>query len=124
MNIKKYTNNLIVIDNKIISHETHVGNIVGNYIEEFKYYSKTTSKHINMIFGEGFSVCVTNNKDLYSKKTLDFKVHSLYYYKVINEEYFNKLLGLYNNGGKNELKLLKIELKNIEDGEQFNKRFK
>lgn len=48
----KYKENLIVVDNYIISYTTKVAEIVGNKCKVLGYYSPTTTKHINYVCGE------------------------------------------------------------------------
>jgi hypothetical protein len=126
MNIKRYNSRLIVIDNKIISYETHVGNILSNEnIEIFKYYSRTTSRDLNNCFG-GYYNFVTNNKTYYNKNkyNVNFKLNCLVQYEIIEKKYSDRLRSIFNTNGKNERKLVLKAIKEIENGEEFNKRFK
>lgn len=52
MNINRITNNCIVVDNKVISYETEVARIEGDKLMVLGKWSKTTSKHINMVAKE------------------------------------------------------------------------
>ena len=47
--MKKYEQNLKVIDNNVYSYNTHVASIQGNTLKKLGYWSKTTQKHINYI---------------------------------------------------------------------------
>jgi hypothetical protein len=126
MNIKRYNSRLIVIDNKIISYETHVGNILSNEnIEIFKYYSRTTNRDLNNFFG-GYYNFVTNNKTYYNKNkyNVNFKLNCLVQYEIIEKKYSDRLRSIFNTNGKNERKLVLKAIKEIENGEEFNKRFK
>jgi hypothetical protein len=51
-NIKKISNNCIIVGNSVISYETEVARIEGNNLIVNGYYSKTTSKHINTVARE------------------------------------------------------------------------
>ena len=42
-------NNLIVNDNKVYSYDTHVATIEGNKLTVLGYWSRTTTKHINIV---------------------------------------------------------------------------
>jgi hypothetical protein len=45
----KYTQNLIVIGNKVYSYNTLVAEINGNKLHELGKWSVTTSKHVNYV---------------------------------------------------------------------------
>lgn len=58
MNLKRYKKNLRVIENDVISYDTHVAEIVGNKLYKLKWNvngmtsSPTTTKHINYVARE------------------------------------------------------------------------
>tara|TARA_Y100000022_G_C13235907_1_gene369814 strand:+ start:742 stop:948 length:207 start_codon:yes stop_codon:yes gene_type:complete len=58
MNLKRYKQNLKVIENDVISYNTHVAEIVGNKLYKLKWNvngmtsSPTTTKHINYVANE------------------------------------------------------------------------
>tara|TARA_B100000035_G_scaffold259926_1_gene230694 strand:- start:3011 stop:3217 length:207 start_codon:yes stop_codon:yes gene_type:complete len=58
MNLKRYKQNLRVIENDVISYNTHVAEIVGNKLYKLKWNvngmtsSPTTTKHINYVANE------------------------------------------------------------------------
>ena len=47
--IFKVSNNLFIVDDRIISYETEVGVIVGDSINELGKFSRTTTKHIQKV---------------------------------------------------------------------------
>lgn len=49
--MKKYKQNLVVIGDKVYSYDTHVADINHEKSEviSYKYYSQTTTKHINFV---------------------------------------------------------------------------
>lgn len=47
--MKKYEQNLKVINTNVYSYNTHVATIQGNTLKQLGYWSKTTQKHINYI---------------------------------------------------------------------------
>ena len=47
--IFKVSNNLFVVEDRIISYETEVGVIVGDSINELGKFSRTTTKHIQKV---------------------------------------------------------------------------
>tara|TARA_B110000908_G_C9950421_1_gene312306 strand:- start:376 stop:591 length:216 start_codon:yes stop_codon:yes gene_type:complete len=47
--LDKYQSKLSLDGNKIYSYETHVGNILPEHVEMFKFYSKATSTHVNYV---------------------------------------------------------------------------
>lgn len=67
MNIKRFgSKNLILIDNKVISYESHVATIKGQYLVVnpiFISFSKTTTKHINLIAKEYNLHVIAGNHD-------------------------------------------------------------
>ncbi|CAB4151783.1 hypothetical protein UFOVP595_30 [uncultured Caudovirales phage] len=50
--MKKYNENLKIVDNKVISYTTHVATIEGNDLNVLGYWSKTTQKHVNYVAKE------------------------------------------------------------------------
>lgn len=51
-NIKKISNNCIIVNNAVISYETEVARIEDNNLIVLGKWSKTTSKHINTVARE------------------------------------------------------------------------
>ena len=47
--LDKYKGKLSLDGNRIYSYETHVGNILPDHIEMFKFYSKSTTTHVNYV---------------------------------------------------------------------------
>lgn len=52
MKLKKYKQNLQVIDNHVLSYNTRVAYIEGNKLRQLGYWSMTTQKHINYVAKE------------------------------------------------------------------------
>jgi len=55
LNIKKfdrYKENLMLIDDKVISYTTHVATIKRNELIQWKKWSQTTQRHINYVAKE------------------------------------------------------------------------
>jgi len=50
--MKKYKQNLNVINNKVYSYNTHVATIEDNKLIQLGYWSTTTQKHINYVANE------------------------------------------------------------------------
>jgi hypothetical protein len=50
--MKKYKQNLNVINQNVYSYNTHVATIQGNTLQQLGYWSVTTQKHINYIAKE------------------------------------------------------------------------
>lgn len=50
--MKKYKQNLKVVNNNVYSYTTHVATIQGNTLKQLGYWSQTTQKHINYIAKE------------------------------------------------------------------------
>lgn len=48
----KYTKNLKIAGNKVLSYNTHVATIEGNNLIQLGYWSMTTQKHINYVAKE------------------------------------------------------------------------
>lgn len=48
----RITNNCILIDNKLISYETHVATVEGGNLIELGKWSTTTSKHVRRAANE------------------------------------------------------------------------
>jgi len=48
----KYTKNLRIDGNNVISYVTHVATIKGNELHQLGYWSVTTQKHINHVADE------------------------------------------------------------------------
>ena len=47
--MKKYKQNLSVINQNVYSYNTHVATIQGNTLKQLGYWSMTTQKHINYV---------------------------------------------------------------------------
>ena len=47
--MKKYNQNLSVINQNVYSYNTHVATIQGNTLKQLGYWSMTTQKHINYV---------------------------------------------------------------------------
>lgn len=49
--MKRYKQNLVVIDSKVYSYNTHVADInhEKNEVISYRFYSQTTTKHINYV---------------------------------------------------------------------------
>ena len=50
--MKKYKQNLSVINQNVYSYNTHVATISGNTLKQLGWWSVTTQKHINYIAKE------------------------------------------------------------------------
>ena len=50
--MKKYKQNLSVINQNVYSYNTHVATIEGNTLKQLGYWSVTTQKHINYVAKE------------------------------------------------------------------------
>ena len=50
--MKKYKQNLNVINQNVYSYNTHVATIQGNTLQQLGWWSVTTQKHINYIAKE------------------------------------------------------------------------
>ena len=50
--MKKYNQNLSVINQNVYSYNTHVATISGNTLQQLGWWSVTTQKHINYIAKE------------------------------------------------------------------------
>ena len=50
--MKKYNQNLSVINQNVYSYNTHVATIQGNTLKQLGWWSVTTQKHINYIAKE------------------------------------------------------------------------
>ena len=50
--MKKYKQNLNVINQNVYSYNTHVATIQDNTLKQLGYWSQTTQKHINYIAKE------------------------------------------------------------------------
>ena len=50
--MKKYKQNLNVINQNVYSYNTHVATIQGNTLKQLGYWSMTTQKHINYVAKE------------------------------------------------------------------------
>jgi hypothetical protein len=50
--MKKYNENLKIVDNKVISYTTHVATIEGSNLNVLGYWSQTTQKHVNYVAKE------------------------------------------------------------------------
>ena len=52
MPLKKYKQNLRVVNNQVWSYTTHVATIQGSNLLVLGYWSQTTTKHINYVANE------------------------------------------------------------------------
>ena len=69
--IFKVSNNLFVVDDRIISYETEVASIDGDSINEGGKFSRTTTRHISKV------ASLLGKRNIHSKTKPDFYKHEM-----------------------------------------------